>query len=59
MFECSWVVFFVGYRVCNIGGGVVFMFVVLLQDFQQWLGVGDIMCEEVMEEVNVVLVKMV
>jgi nucleotide-binding universal stress UspA family protein len=55
--ECSRAVLFAGYRARNTGGGVVLMFVVPQQDFQQWLGVGDIMREEAMEEANAALAK--
>lgn len=55
--ECSRAVLYAGYRARNTGGGVVLMFAVPPQDFQQWLGVGDIMREEAMEEANAALAK--
>ncbi|MCD2180236.1 universal stress protein [Rhizobium sp. C1] len=55
--ECSRAVLYAGYRARNTGGGVVLMFVVSQQDFQQWLGVGDLMREEAMEEANAALAK--
>lgn len=55
--ECSRAVLYAGYRARNSGGGVVLTFIVPQQDFQQWLGVGDIMREEAMEEANAALAK--
>jgi nucleotide-binding universal stress UspA family protein len=55
--ECSRAVLYAGYRARNTGGGVVLTFIVPQQDFQQWLGVGDIMREEAMEEANAALAK--
>jgi nucleotide-binding universal stress UspA family protein len=55
--ECSRAVLYAGYRARNSGGGVVLMYVVSQQDFQQWLGVGELMREEAMEEANAALAK--
>ncbi len=55
--ECSRAVLYAGYRARNTGGGVVLIFIVPPQDFQQWLGVGDIMREEAMQEANAALAK--
>lgn len=55
--ESSRAVLFAGYRARNTGGGVVLIYVVSQQDFQQWLGVGELMREEAMEEANAALAK--
>jgi nucleotide-binding universal stress UspA family protein len=55
--ECSRAVLYAGYRARNSSGGVVLMYVVSQQDFQQWLGVGELMREEAREEAEAALAK--
>lgn len=47
--ECLNVMWFVVMCVKNIQGGVEVLVVILLDEFNYWIGVGDIMCEEVCE----------
>lgn len=55
--ECSRAVLYAGYRARNSGGGVVLMYVVSQQDFQQWLGVGELMREEAREAADAALAR--
>ena len=55
--ECSRAVLYAGYRARNSGGGVVLMYVISGEDFQQWLGVGDLMREEAQQEAEAALAR--
>lgn len=47
--ECLNVMCFVVMWVNYINGGVVILLVIFLEEFNYWIGVGEIMCEEVCE----------
>jgi len=48
--DCNRAVAFAAYRVRRTGGAIVFLAVIDTADFQQWLGVEDVMRAEAMEE---------
>ncbi|GMB80990.1 universal stress protein [Shinella zoogloeoides] len=55
--ECQRAVHFAGMRAKNSNGGVVLLYVIANADFQQWLGVEEIMRAEAREEAEAVLAK--
>ena len=55
--ECQRAVHYAGSRAKNSNGGVVLLYVISNEDFQQWLGVEEIMRAEAMEEAEAVLAK--
>jgi len=48
--DCNRAVAFAAYRVRRTGGAIVFLAVIDTADFQQWLGVEEVMRAEAMEE---------
>ncbi|WP_411034634.1 universal stress protein [Shinella sp. BYT-45] len=55
--ECQRAVHYAGMRAKNSNGGVVLLYVIANGDFQQWLGVEEIMRAEAREEAEAVLAK--
>jgi nucleotide-binding universal stress UspA family protein len=55
--ECARAVRYAGMRAKNSGGGLVLLYVVSDADFNQWIGVGDIMRAEAREEGETVMAK--
>ena len=55
--ECQRAVHFAGMRAKNSNGGVVLLYVIANADFQQWLGVEEIMRAEAREEAEAILAK--
>lgn len=55
--ECQRAVHYAGSRAKNSNGGVVLLYVIANADFQQWLGVEEIMRAEAREEAESVLAK--
>lgn len=55
--ECQRAVHYAGSRAKNSNGGVVLLYVIANADFQQWLGVEEIMRAEAREEAEAVLAK--
>ena len=55
--ECERAVHYAGRRAKNSNGGLVLLFVIPEGDFQQWLGVEQIMRAEAMEEAEAVMAK--
>jgi nucleotide-binding universal stress UspA family protein len=55
--ECLRAVCYAGFRARNSNGGVVLLYVISAADFQQWLGVGEIMRAEAREEAEATLAK--
>ncbi|OHV83753.1 universal stress protein [Rhizobium sp. LCM 4573] len=55
--ECEKAVHYAGRRAKNSNGGLVLLFVIPEGDFQQWLGVEQIMRAEAMEEAEAVMAK--
>jgi nucleotide-binding universal stress UspA family protein len=55
--ECQRAVHYAGSRAKNSNGGVVLLYVIANVDFQQWLGVEEIMRAEAREEAEAVLAK--
>lgn len=55
--ESSRAIYYAGTRAKNSNGGVVLLYVIPEGDFQQWLGVEEIMREEAREEAEAVLAK--
>ena len=55
--ECEKAVHFAGRRAKNSNGAVVLLYVIPDGDFQQWLGVEQIMRAEAMEEAEAVMAK--
>ncbi|CCM74151.1 MULTISPECIES: universal stress protein [Rhizobium] len=55
--ECSRAVHYAGRRAKNSNGGLVLMYVIPEGDFQQWLGVEEIMRAEAREEAEAVVAK--
>jgi nucleotide-binding universal stress UspA family protein len=55
--ECSRAVHYAGRRAKNSNGGLVLMYVIPEGDFQQWLGVEEIMRAEAREEAESVMAK--
>lgn len=55
--ECRRAVHYAGARAKNSNGGVVLLYVIANGDFQQWLGVEEIMRAEAHEEAEAVLAK--
>ncbi|MBN9052706.1 MAG: universal stress protein UspA [Shinella sp. 65-6] len=55
--ECQRAVHYAGMRAKNSNGGVVLLYVIANADFQQWLGVEEIMRAEAREEAEAVLAK--
>ena len=55
--ECQRAVHYAGSRAKNSNGGVVLLYVIANGDFQQWLGVEEIMRAEAREEAESVLTK--
>lgn len=55
--ECSRAVHYAGRRAKNSNGGLVMMYVIPEGDFQQWLGVEEIMRAEAREEAEAVMAK--
>ncbi|MBA3042612.1 MAG: universal stress protein [Alphaproteobacteria bacterium] len=55
--ECSRAVHYAGRRAKNSNGGLVLMYVIPEGDFQQWLGVEEIMRAEAREEAEAVMAK--
>lgn len=56
--ECTRAVLYAGYRARNSRGGLVLLYVTDGEDFQQWLGVGELMRVEAREEAESALAKM-
>ena len=48
--ECSRAVLYEGHRARNSNGALVLLYVISAEDFQQWLGVGELMRAEAREE---------
>jgi len=55
--ESSRAIYYAGTRAKNSSGGVVLLYVIPEGDFQQWLGVEEIMREEAREEAEATLAK--
>jgi nucleotide-binding universal stress UspA family protein len=55
--ECEKAVHYAGRRAKNSNGGLVLLYVIPEGDFQQWLGVEQIMRAEAMEEAEAVMAK--
>ncbi len=55
--ECTRAVCYAGFRARNSNGGVVLLYVISTADFQQFLGVADIMRAEAREEAEAALSK--
>jgi nucleotide-binding universal stress UspA family protein len=55
--ECSRAVHYAGRRAKNSNGGLVLIYVIPEGDFQQWLGVEEIMRAEAREEAEAVMAK--
>ena len=55
--ECQRAVHYAGMRAKNSNGGVVLLYVIANADFQQWLGVEEIMRAEAREAAEAVLAK--
>ena len=55
--ECQRAVHYAGMRAKNSSGAVVLLYVIANADFQQWLGVEEIMRAEAREEADAVLAK--
>lgn len=55
--ECEKAVYYAGRRAKNTNGGMVLLYVIPDGDFQQWLGVEQIMRAEAMEEAEAVMAK--
>lgn len=55
--ECSRAVHYAGMRAKNSNGGLVLLYVIADGDFQQWLGVEEIMRAEAREEAEATLAK--
>lgn len=55
--ECYRAVHYAGRRAKNSNGGLVLLFVIPESDFQQWLGVEEIMRAEAMEEAESAMAK--
>jgi nucleotide-binding universal stress UspA family protein len=55
--ECDKAVHYAGRRAKNSNGGLVLIFVIPEGDFQQWLGVEQIMRAEAMEEAQSIMAK--
>lgn len=55
--ECQRAVHYAGMRAKNSNGAVVLLYVIANADFQQWLGVEEIMRAEAREEAEAVLAK--
>lgn len=55
--ECSRAVHYAGRRAKNSNGGLVLLYVIPDGDFQQWLGVGEIMRAEAREEAESAMAK--
>jgi nucleotide-binding universal stress UspA family protein len=55
--ECQRAAHYAGMRAKNSSGGVVLLYVIANRDFQQWLGVEEIMRAEAREEAEAVLAK--
>ncbi|MBL0372661.1 universal stress protein [Rhizobium sp. KVB221] len=55
--ECGRAVHYAGMRAKNSGGGLVLIYVVSDDDFNQWIGVGDIMRAEAREEAEAIMAK--
>jgi nucleotide-binding universal stress UspA family protein len=55
--ECEKAVHYAGRRAKNSNGGLVLLFVIPEGDFQQWLGVEQIMRAEAMEEAEAIMAK--
>jgi nucleotide-binding universal stress UspA family protein len=55
--ECNRAVYYAGMRAKNSHGGLVLLYVIADEDFQQWLGVEEIMRAEAREEADATLAK--
>jgi nucleotide-binding universal stress UspA family protein len=55
--ESARAVHYAGMRAKNSGGGLVLLYVVSDADFNQWIGVGDIMRAEAREEAETIMAK--
>jgi nucleotide-binding universal stress UspA family protein len=55
--ECARAVHYAGMRAKNSGGGLVLLYIVSDADFNQWIGVGEIMRAEAREEAETVMAK--
>jgi nucleotide-binding universal stress UspA family protein len=55
--ECARAVRYAGMRAKNSGGGLVLLYVVSDVDFNQWIGVGEIMRAEAREEAETVMAR--
>ncbi|MBP1851296.1 nucleotide-binding universal stress UspA family protein [Rhizobium halophytocola] len=55
--ECSRAVHYAGRRAKNSNGGLVMVYIIPEGDFQQWLGVEEIMRAEAMEEAETVMAR--
>ncbi|MDO6966274.1 universal stress protein [Rhizobium alvei] len=55
--ECGRAVRYAGMRARNSGGGLVLLYVISDADFNQWIGVGEIMRAEAREEAETVMAK--
>ena len=55
--ECSRAVHYAGRRAKNSNGGLVLIYVIPEGDFQQWLGVEEIMRAEAREEADAIMAK--
>jgi len=55
--ECELAVHYAGRRAKNSNGGLVLLFVIPDGDFQQWIGVEQIMRAEAMEEAEAIMAK--
>ena len=55
--ECARAVRYAGMRAKNSGGGLVLLYVVSDADFNQWIGVGEVMRAEAREEAETIVSK--
>lgn len=55
--ECARAVRYAGMRAKNSGGGLVLLYVIADEDFNQWIGVGDIMRAEAREEADTAMAR--
>ncbi len=55
--ECDRAIYYAGRRAKNSSGGLVLLYVISDEDFDQWIGVGEIMRTEAREEAEAILAK--
>lgn len=55
--ECDRAIYYAGRRAKNSQGGLVLLYVIANEDFNQWIGVGDIMRAEAMAEAEGIIAR--